>query len=89
MADTAETMVALRALHRPGTGDMATALAFTRAALAEDWEALLALARGLDDDDDLLGVTVWLSLIGAGGLRGNPDAEAYLAMLAEAEREHA
>jgi hypothetical protein len=84
---TAEAMDALRRLHRSGTADLSTALAFARAGVREDWEALLALARGLSEDDDLLGVVVWLALLVGGTARVRPEAtDLLLDVVAEAER---
>lgn len=90
MTDT-EAMRELRRLHRGGTDDLSTALAFARAASRKDWEAQLALARGLDDEhDDLLGVVVWLAQIAGHALNcRHATADEILDGLAEAEREHA
>ncbi len=61
-ADDLTATRALRKLHGPGNGEAAPAVAYTRAAYRENWDALLALTRGLDAiDNDLTSVAVWLS----------------------------
>lgn len=62
-------MLDLRQMHRSGTADFSTALAYARAAHGLDWEALLDLTRGLDQNDDLVGVIVWLSQVAGHALR--------------------
>ncbi len=81
----------MRAMHRPGTADLSTALAFSRAASNKDWEGMLALARTLDDQaDDRLGVILYLALVAGHALNStHATADELLDGLAEAEREHA
>jgi hypothetical protein len=59
----------LRQMHRAGTADFSTALAYARASYDLNWEALLALSRGLGEDDDLLGVVIWLAQVVGRALR--------------------
>jgi len=77
-------------MHRSGTADFSTALAYARAAHSLDWEALLALTRGLGPDDDLVGVVVWLSQVAGHSLRDRDSTAAeILDVLAEVEAEKA
>lgn len=86
-----EAMAELRKMHRSGTADLSTALAFSRAASRRDWVASLDLARGLDPEhDDLLGLVIWLAQIAGHALNSpNATADDILDGLAQAEREHA
>lgn len=84
----------LRCLHRSGTDDLATATALLRAAVDGDALAVSLVIRGLDPyDDDLTGVIVCLTRVGAaaliGGERGRDGAHVALDNLAALARDEA
>lgn len=82
-------MAAMRGEHRPGTDDMATAVALLRAATDEDPDAMIGLLRGLSSEDDMRGIITYLAIVGAKALvngEGVDGAHASLDLMAALER---